>query len=386
MAVLNKIENAVREVLTNELPAGMVYHSLLHTTETVAYAERIAKHSSLSEEEKEDLLLAAWLHDTGYVNTYEGHEEESVRRAAGLLGMYEHPDHRIDKVVSLIRSTNAGTEPGTESEKILFDADNINMGRKAFFKKSRLLRREWETVLGKKLPNPAWEQAQLAYLEGRQFQTAYARKKWGGQHQKNMEKQAGRVEKAREEEAKAKKPGRGIETMYRSVYRTHIDLSAIADSKANMMISINTIMVSIVVAAIGSGFTFTGRNFIEHVRFTIPMCVLVVGGLCSVIFAILSASPNVTSKQVTRRRLERRKASALFFGNFTTLERGEFVKSMGELRKSMEEIYDNMSVDIYDLGVVLRRKYRYLKVSYLSFMFSLILTVLTFLTLLMFSW
>ena len=34
----------------------------------------------------------------------------------------------------------------------------------------------------------------------------------------------------------------GVETMYRTTYNTHNNLSALADHKANLMLSINTIM------------------------------------------------------------------------------------------------------------------------------------------------
>ena len=36
---------------------------------------------------------------------------------------------------------------------------------------------------------------------------------------------------------------RGIETMFRNTVRTHVEFSAMADSKANIMISINTLII-----------------------------------------------------------------------------------------------------------------------------------------------
>ena len=51
---------------------------------------------------------------------------------------------------------------------------------------------------------------------------------------------------------KQKKKGstRGVETMFRTNYRTHLDLSSLADNKANIMISINGIIISILLASI----------------------------------------------------------------------------------------------------------------------------------------
>lgn len=173
--------------------------------------------------------------------------------------------------------------------------------------------------------------------------------------------------------------------MYRAVYRNHINLSEIADNKANLMISINTLVVSILIAGIGSGFTFSGRDFIEHVRFTIPMSLLLVGCLISVAFAIISASPKVTNKDISKKKILNQKLSTLFFGNFVNIEKEQFVKILEKLRENQTLVYNNMSVDIYYLGLVLKKKYKMLKFSYFTFLFSMILCVVSFVGILFFS-
>ena len=54
------------------------------------------------------------------------------------------------------------------------------------------------------------------------------------------------------EKRKAKGPGtnRGVETMFRSAYRVQMELTSLADNKANMMTSINGIIISIIIAAV----------------------------------------------------------------------------------------------------------------------------------------
>jgi hypothetical protein len=86
--------------------------------------------------------------------------------------------------------------------------------------------------------------------------------------------------------------GRGVETMFRSSYRTHLDLSALADSKANIMISINGIMISILLATIYPSIA-------ANLLLLLPAAVLVLGCLASVVCAVMAARPRVTGRHVT---------------------------------------------------------------------------------------
>ena len=122
--------------------------------------------------------------------------------------------------------------------------------------------------------------------------------------------------KPKRSDVKEQKLGRGIETMYRATYRNHINLSSIADAKANMMISINAIIMSVIITIVGSGFTFSGLEFYQYIRFTVPMTILLISSLISVVFAVLSARPNVTKKNVSEQKIREKKSSILFFGNF----------------------------------------------------------------------
>lgn len=381
--ILEDAELFVFELFKEKLPPGMIYHNFEYVQETVLACKEMAAHYQLSEQETEKLLLAAWLQDTGYIKNYKEHEKTSVEIATGYLSKKGINEGYIREVASLISSTRNDHSPEGLSEEILHDADHIYIGKKSFCDRAELLREEWKSFLDVRYEDAAWHESQLKFLKGKQFCTQYAIEKFGERREKNISKQTKLLLKSR---VRAGKFGRGIETMYRAVYRNHINLSSIADNKANMMISINTIIVSVIMAVISSGFTLTGSDFVQHIRFTVPMCILLVGSLTSVIFAILSASPNVTSKEVDQAKIKKRKTSVLFFGNFINMELQRFVESMQMLRKDQEVIYDNMSVDLHYLGHVLQRKYRLLTISYMAFLGALSLCVLAFLVILLYSY
>ena len=160
--------------------------------------------------------------------------------------------------------------------------------------------------------------------------------------------------------------------MFRTTYRNHINLSSIADSKANIMISVNAILLSILLS-------FVSTRLQTDPRLLVPTTSLVATCLVAMVFAILSARPKVTSQTFTVDEVRRSpQANILFFGNFTNMPLHEFTVGVRELMKDSDLLYDNMISDIYSLGQVLQRKYRLLWISYSAFMAGVILSVALF--------
>jgi predicted metal-dependent HD superfamily phosphohydrolase len=393
--IIKSAEEYVFNLFKEKLPPDHVYHNFKHTFQTVKACKGLANAYNLTSRDFEILLLAAIFHDTGYIETYQGHEEISVRIFNEFI-KGDYPLEDIKKVEELILSTRAGTVPDGTLQEILHDADYINIGKKSFFQRAELLRIEWERLLNKTYTDMEWAEIQLNFLISTSFVTEEAMMKLDDQREVNIRLQREKIEILRVEKEKldikleknnpnkAIKEGRGIETLYRSVYENHINLSQIADNKAGIMISINTIIVSLVITLFGSGYTFSGQNEFGSLRFVIPMAVLLITSLLAVVFAILSSRPNVTTKE--RYELSKKDSSILFFGNFSQLQVREFVGRINELKEQRNELYDSMSVDIYHLGSVLVKKYRLLSWSYNIFMSGLVLCAVAFIIIMMFSY
>jgi HD superfamily phosphodiesterase len=372
----------IDKLFQDQLPNQYLYHDLAHTIETVETCREIGEASGLNDEQMETLLLAAFFHDSGYIHQYEGHEEKSCEIARGFLEKYGYPNEKILLVEKLIKSTNKEHSPKGILENILHDADVIKIGKRNFFDMGKLLRAEWEIFLDEHYTDEEWEKLQHEFLLQTEFKTKYAREKYGKEQKKNIERQRQNILKTEEDQKKgllkSRSPGRGIETMFRSIYRTHINLSSIADNKANMMISMNTIILSVIITVIGSGFTFYGGLGIENFRFSVPIAILLITCAASVVFAIFSARPKVTNMILDENSIKKKESSLLFFGNFTNLSLDQYLDDMKILMNERELLYDHMTVDIYFLGKVLHRKYRLLRISYNVFMVGLLFTVSSF--------
>jgi hypothetical protein len=186
----------------------------------------------------------------------------------------------------------------------------------------------------------------------------------------------GRKKKKKKKKAKPTTgTARGVETMFRTSYRTHVDMSGLADNKANIMISINGIIMSVIIASIGPKMD-------ANQWLLLPTSTLLIGCLISLIYAVLAARPRVSSNQVTLEDVREKRANILFFGNFVNLPKQDYVQGMKELIDDPEALYTSMIQDIYSLGGVLSQKFRYLRVSYAVFMASLIVGVVMFIVVL----
>ena len=165
--------------------------------------------------------------------------------------------------------------------------------------------------------------------------------------------------------------------MFRSLYKSHINFSAIADSKANMMINIHSLIISITLTLVSAKFSIFGSGLQQNQMIILPVICLLLTSLCSIIFAILSAKPKVTKAIASIEEFKANDASILFFGNYTRISISDFEEEVRTLMKEEDLLYGNMIKDLYYLGKVLRKKYRLLRMSYLVFMIGLIITVLS---------
>ena len=183
-----------------------------------------------------------------------------------------------------------------------------------------------------------------------------------------------------EAEPRPKKPAgsnRGIETMFKNIYRVQMDLTSLADNKANMMISINGIIISIIIASVAPKLD-------SNPWLMVPTTVLLLGTMTSLVFSILAAKPRVSHQSITLGDLRHSEGNLLFFGNFANLQEPEFIEGMTELMEDRVELYEAMIRDIHGLGSVLNKKFSLLQHAYSLFMVALVAGVISFIA--VFAW
>ena len=386
--LLLNAEKYVFSLLTKELKGEFFYHNLSHTQRVVNATKELIEGEKVSEVDANILLLAAWFHDVGYIKGIENHEETSVRIVTNFLQEYNIDESIINDVSRIIRATKMGVEPDDLLEKIIKDADSAHIAKKSFSDISDLLKEELNLVCDKNYSDFDWIQVNIDFLANKHhYYTAFAQENWQQGKDKNLAqlfkqqkkvKQEERKESVKKEELKLKKqkaktPERGIETMFRVTLRNHITLSDIADTKANILLSVNAIIISLALSSLLPKLDNPSNQYLIA-----PTIVFVVFTIISIVLSVLATRPNVTEGKFSKKDVEDKKVNLIFFGNFHKMSLEDFEWAMGELMKDKEYLYNSMTKDLYFLGKVLNRKYKILRLTYLVFMVGIIVSVICF--------
>jgi predicted metal-dependent HD superfamily phosphohydrolase len=391
--ILLKAENFVTEQYANTDSKKFSFHSLKHIIRTVNAVQSIAEHSKTNKSDLEMLKLAAWFHDIGFLESPDNHEEISAQIVENFLTKYNYPTEKINKVKGCIIATNLTLEPKNELEYIIRDADVIHLGKKSFFKRNAEFRKEIENVSGKAFTDIEWYEFDLKFLNKHKYYTAFAKENLVSRKNehikqiqskldvnmkkdKNIEKQTmepseKEIQKLAKSYLKTKTPDRGVETMFRLTSKNHFTLSSIADSKAGTLISISAIIISIIISVLI-------RKLDTNPELILPTVIMLITLMGTIIFSVLSTRPTVTSLGLTKKDISERKGNLLYFGNFINMPVQDYEWGMKELMDDREYLYNNLIRDIYYLGLVLGKKYRYLKYAYNIFMYGLIASVVAY--------
>lgn len=380
--IVKEVEDFVEDYLTGKLDSGYLYHNLQHTQRVVKSTKELLDHYSIKPKEKEVLLLAAWLHDTGYAQGSDNHEESSCEIAREFLEERNYDPDGIQEVCRLIMATKRGHTPEGLSEEILRDADASHLGKESYPETSELLREELSLLDIARYSSDEWRDENIRMLRTEhRFYTDYAQREWQEQKEENIrgliQAKQSRKKMAKKEELKAKfkneSPERGIQTMFRVTMRNHLKLSDIADTKANILLSVNAIIISLVLANLIPKLDNPTNDYLIY-----PTAIFILFSIVSMILSILATRPNVTSGEFSKEDVQKKRVNLLFFGNFHKMELSDYEWAIQELIKDKKYVYTSLTKDLYFLGVVLDRKYKLLRWTYTIFMIGMILSVIAF--------
>lgn len=373
------------------------YHSLQHTEAVVDNAMKLADYYRLSGREKQVLYAAAWFHDTGHLTgDIDRHEERSVQLMRSFLEGEGADEALMNDVAAAIMATNFPARPDGLLQQILCDADTWHFGTPDFNVTNKQVKKELK-LRGHATMTKNWREKTVRLLEQHRFHTDYAREQLSSGKEENMILWKNKMEKNKDEDEepeemterlvplpesreeskavkKKKKDGlvtRGIQTMLRLTSENHLRLSEMADGKANILISVNSIIIGVILSVLL-------RRLEIDTYLTIPTMIFLASSVATIIIAILATLPKVTQGRFSKEDIMKRKVNLLFFGNFYRSSLPEYEWAMERLMEDREYLYGSLVKDIYQLGVVLGKKYRLVRLAYYVFMFGIIASVIAF--------
>ncbi|BAX78550.1 Pycsar system effector family protein [Labilibaculum antarcticum] len=386
MNIIHEAETFVTNLIESTHQPIFTYHNLKHTQNVVKQAKKIGLETGLSPNEMENLIIAAWFHDTGYYENFAKHEEISATYARKFLEEHNYPEEKINQITNAIAHTKMPHLLCDEKIcNVLCDADLHHLSSKNYMKTSEKLREERSGILQHEVPPKLYWEETLRFLKEHHYQTTYGKKtlakkkeenyqkvveKVGTYQTKEIKKLTDMVSKLEQQNIKLKTPQRGIETMFKVTSRNQINLSSIADKKANLMISVNSIIISAIF--------FIFKNIMDVPHFIIPCIILLIVCLFTITYSVLATRPIVTSGTFSQEDIKKKKVNLMFFGNFHKMDLADYSSALKGMMSDYDDLYDSLIKDQFFLGKVLGRKYRFLRISYTIFMFGLIFSVLTF--------
>lgn len=385
MNLIEQAEDFVVKLLKDKLSNLFTYHNSTHTRKMVEAVLTLADGMNIDDSDKEILLIAAWFHDTGYINGCANHEDASIAIATQFLKEKGKPEEYIKKITDLIKATVKEYVPETLLEKIIKDADYYHLFSDDYMSTCENLRKELENTGSNSYTDQEWAAENWNFLVNKhRFYTDFALENWQPLKEKNIkrvqkkidtteDKRGKKLKKEDKKKEKDEKPERGIDTIFRVTLSNHIRLSGIADSKANILLSVNAIIISIALSTI-----IPKLDSPKNTHLVIPTLIMVLSSVITIIFAILSTRPKVTKGVFSKQDIVDKKVNLLFFGNFYKMPIQDYEWAMNEMMKDREYIYNSMIKDLYFLGIVLEKKYRLLRIAYNLFMIGIVVSVVAF--------
>ena len=379
----------VTDLLEKQLPKEFYYHDFFHTFSVVNASDMLGDMNDISKAEKRIVLIAAWFHDTGYTKQIAGHEKQGASIAEQFLKSKEIDDTEIEAVKACILATQFPQQPQNMLERIICDADMMHVSEPNFMERSNQLRKEWEAQ-GKHLTDKEWYQVNINFMNNHSFHTKYCIEQLQKAKSKNLKKVLQKMEELnaiaikenkekpvaivnseKKKKEKEPQPEKGVETFFRLASGNHMKLSDMADNKAHILLSINSIIISVVLS-------FLVKNLTQLTYLILPTVFLLSVCVVTTVFAVLTTKPKISKGVFTADQIRNREVNLLFFGNFHKMGYESYEWGVQEMMYDKQYLYKSMTKDIYFLGKVLAEKYRYLNIGYKVFMFGLIASVFVF--------
>ena len=162
----------------------------------------------------------------------------------------------------------------------------------------------------------------------------------------------------------------GIINLIRTTQRNYIDLTNIADNKANILISINSLMLTVLIPIV-----FSNYDFIVKYQLFIPIILLSITFLSTIVCASLVITPFNTSRKNKNKITEQTELkSPFFFNNYADKSFEEYVQQLKDSTQQKHIVSRVLAYDLYEFGLNLSSKYKMIKVTYKLFYTGMIIS------------
>jgi|KBSSwiStaDraftv2_1062776.scaffolds.fasta_scaffold90080_2 hypothetical protein len=363
-----------------------LFHNYDYVVDVVNTFKEISKNSGLDKKETEIARLVAAFKDVGIVNS----EDPSLDNQTIIESFFNEvnlsPENRehFNQLMDFARSKRS---PENKLEAALIDSVNIQLAYPGGLEKLNLLRLERESLYHQTYDDLKWLEICKRYFIRHTFSTRYAKEKFGNQRYKNFLEIDRLLYKIKSDREKQNKSSvfegtdgslsfKESEDLFKIAFRNYVDLVSVADRKAGLMINVNSIIISVVIA-------FALRHVDTHPMIIVPTIVILIVALATIYLAIQASRPQEKMQNDPLINGD----EVFFFGSFDRVDNHFIKMPWGQYKNSLQnlvngtkgEIIQQITEETFIVRKVLAQKFRYISMAFKIFSFGLMATILSFL-------
>ena len=370
--IVVKSLNFVENYLNDHPDENRTYHDYDHAVSVAEAVHELSKEAGLPAIDIEDLVIAGIFHDVGYCIDPDIHEALSADIANEYLESQGMDETRRANIKEYIQATKMNWSGENPSAFYLRDADLSGLAVTNYSENNEYLRLELEALRGMEISKSEWREKNIQFFKKHSYKTIEGKKKFKKGKNKNLKK----LKKAKKDEAKENTlqtigSSRAAQTQLKTSLRNHIDLSAIADNKANIMLSINAIIITV-------GLPLMANQINVNPYYIFPMVALGIATIISMGYATLSTRPIKMNGSTDLSSIEKKKTNLFFFGNYYKMDFDTYESGIKQVVGNDEILENSITRDLFFLGKSLGKKFDYLRICYNIFMIGMLVTVILF--------
>ena len=340
MELLNKAEDYIKDLYATHPHELLLFHNLNYTHQVVKCARELAVKENLKEEDLHSVILGAWFINIGYLFDFVDHTKQSIRVFRDFLKQVDYPEEKAKVLLKAIEKALNNQKPENNIEAILADANNAILGSEEFLLWVKYHRQERNYFVKPKITKRSFWQTISNYLNEHEYYTLSAKQKFQKGKEQNIEKinqflseqlseelpknnqlviqeMQAELDKINQKVEKRIVSTRGYDSLYRITARNQINLSGIADNKAHILITLNTLIISAVIT-----FVYSQISDVEYIE--IPVVITVIASLLAIGFAVIATRPHILPGKFKMKDFYEKKTNLIFYGNFYNMDYDEY--------------------------------------------------------------
>ena len=373
---LKKIKERVYTLLSQNTSSELAVVKNIEVTKKLKNAQKIVTRFDLSEEDKTVLFFAIVLTPSGYSISLAEPFANSQKITQKYLKEEGVEESLIQKVVSCLQVKSGDKKVETPLEEIYEDIESSIFASKKYVQNILpFLQKENNIDFRNPIQVKAWLEKHRLQLKSVDFNTKEAKKKYKAGIKENAKAIKKLRDKAKKKISVYEMPldnSKGVQMMFKTALRNHIDLTSIADNKASIMLSINAIIITIAMPLL---IRYMGDNG----YLIIPMVVLMLTCVLSIIFAALATRPMKSDGETNVDKvMDKSSTNLFFFGNFYNIPLPDYQRGLRKVIRSSDVLERSAINDLYFLGKALGDKFELLRICYMIFMVGIALSVIAY--------